>query len=110
MNYEELKKQKEVIDFIKDIKDLTDQQKSPTRDGIEKVILNIRNKYIFDSELSERIDAIVTNGKMTDIKNISDDVLYRKLQSYKAIVIKNFIDKYGEENLNEIIKEYELEV
>ena len=110
MNYEELKKQKEVIEFIKDIKDLTEQQKNPTRDGMEKVILNIKNKYIIEVEMYELLSVIKNNGVLTNIKNISNDNLYSKLQSYKEFVIMKFIEKYGKENFNKIVKEYELEV
>lgn len=42
MNIDYINEQKEIIDFVKDIKDLTDQQKNPTRNGMEGVILNIK--------------------------------------------------------------------
>lgn len=110
MTFNELKKEKEVLDFIKDIKDLTEQQKNPTRDGIEKIILSIKDKYKLETEVFEKTSAIINNGVLTDIKNISNDILYGKLQSYKEIVIIKFIEKYGKENYNEVVKEYKLEV
>ena len=110
MTYDELKNQKEIIDFVKDIKDLTEQQKNPTRDGMENVILNIKNKYKIETEVFERSTALATNGVMTDIKNISNDVLYNRLKAYKEIIILKIIDKYGNEILNNIVEEYKLEV
>ena len=110
MTYDELQNQKEIIDFVKDIKDLTEQQKNPTRDGMENVILNIKNKYKIETEVFERSTALATNGVMTDIKNISNDVLYNRLKAYKEIIILKIIDKYGNENLNNIVEEYKLEV
>jgi len=110
MTYDELKNQKEIIDFVKDIEDLTKQQKNPTRDGMENVILNIKNKYKIETEVFERSTALATNGVMTDIKNISNDVLYNRLKAYKEIIILKIIDKYGNEILNNIVEEYKLEV
>lgn len=110
MAFNELKKQKDVIDFIKDIKDLTEQQINPTREGMEKVILNIKNKYIFETEMFEMTSAITKNGVITNIKNISNNELYNKLQSYKEIVISKFVEKYGREIFNKAMKEYKLEV
>ena len=110
MTYDELQNQKEIIDFVKDIKDLTEQQKNPTRDGMENVILNIKNKYKIEIEVFERSTALATNGVMTDIKNISNDVLYNRLKAYKEIIILKIIDKYGNEFLNNIVEEYKLEV
>ena len=110
MTYDELQNQKEIIDFAKDIEDLTKQQKNPTRDGMENVILNIKNKYKIETEVFERSTALATNGVMTDIKNISNDVLYNRLKAYKEIIILKFVDKYGNEILNNIVEEYKLEV
>lgn len=110
MTYDELQNQKEISDFVKDIKDLTEQQKNPTRDGMENVILNIKNKYKIETEVFERSTALATNGVMTDIKNISNDVLYNRLKAYKEIIILKIIDKYGNEILNNIVEEYKLEV
>jgi len=110
MTYDELKNQKEIVDFVKDIRDLTGQQKNPTRDGMENVILNIKNKYKIETEVFERSTAVATNGVMTNIKNISSDVLYNRLDAYKEIIILKFVDKYGNEMLTNIVKEYELEV
>ena len=110
MTYDELKNQKEIVDFVKDIKDLTEQQKNPTRDGMENVILNIKNKYKIETEVFERSTALATHGVMTDIKNISNDVLYNRLKAYKEIIILKIIDKYGNEILNNIVEEYKLEV
>ena len=110
MTYDELKNQKEIVDFVKDIRDLTEQQKNPTRDGMENVILNIKNKYKIETEVFERSTALATNGVMTDIKSISNDVLYNRLKAYKEIIILKIIDKYGNEILNNIVEEYKLEV
>ena len=110
MTYDELKNQKEIVDFVKDIRDLTEQQKNPTRDGMENVILNIKNKYKIETEVFERSTAVATNGVMTNIKNISNDILYNRLKAYKEIIILKFVDKYGNEMINNIVKEYELEV
>ena len=110
MTYCELKNQKEIIDFVKDIKDLTEQQKNPTRDGMEHIILSIKNKYKIETEVFEKTTAFATNGVMTEIKNISNDILYNRLKVYKEIIILKFVDKYGNEMLTNIVKEYELEV
>lgn len=110
MNIDHISEQKEIIDFVKDIKDLTDQQKNPTRDGMEKVILNIKNKYRIETEVFEKSTAVATNGVMTDIKNISNDVLFNRLTAYKEIIILKFIEKYGNQMFNNIVKEYKLEV
>ena len=110
MTYCELKNQKEIIDFVKDIKDLTEQQKNPTRDGMEHIILSIKNKYKIETEVFEKTTAFATNGVMTEIKNISNDILYNRLKVYKEIIILKFVDKYGNEMLTNIVKDYELEV
>ena len=110
MNIDNISEQKEIIDFVKDIKDLTDQQKNPTRDGMEKVILNIKNKYKIETEVFERSTAVATNGIMTDIKNISNDVLYNRLAAYKEIIVLRFVEKHGNEMFNNLVKEYKLEV
>ena len=43
-------------------------------------------------------------------ENIDNNVLYGKLDDYKTICFGYLLDKYGKEQLNEIIKEYNLEV
>ena len=110
MTYDELKNQKEIVDFVKDIRDLTEQQRNPTRDGMENVILNIKNKYKIETEVFERSTAVATNGIMTDIKNISNDVLYNRLAVYKEIIVLRFVEKHGNEMFNNLVKVYKLEV
>ena len=110
MNIDYISEQKEIVDFVKDIKDLTDHQKNPTRDGIENVILNIKNKYKIEIEVFERSTAVATNGIMTDIKNITNDVLYNRLAAYKEIIVLRFVEKHGNEMFNNLVKVYKLEV
>lgn len=110
MKVEDINKQKEIIDFVKDIKDLTDQQKKPTRHGMENAILNIKNKYKIETEVFERTTAVASNGVMTDIKNISNEVLYNRLTAYKRIIVLKFVEKHGNEIFNNVVKEYKLEV
>ena len=110
MNIDYISEQKEIIDFVKDIKDLTDQQKNPTRDRMENVILNIKNKYKIETEVFERSTAVATNGAMTDIKNLSNDALYNRLTAYKEIIILKFVEKHGNEMFNNLVNEYKLEV
>ena len=110
MNIEDINKQKEIIDFVKDIKDLTEQQKNPTRDGMENVILNIKNKYKIETEVFERTTAVASNGVMTDIKNISNEVLYNRLTAYKKIIVLKFVENNGNEIFNNVVKKYKLEV
>ena len=44
------------------------------------------------------------------IENIDNNILYGKLDDYKTICFSYLLDKYGKEQLDEIIKEYNLEV
>ena len=47
---------------------------------------------------------------MTDIKNITNDVLYNRLAAYKEIIVLRFVEKHGNEMFNNLVKVYKLEV
>ena len=77
---------------------------------MENVILNIKNKYKIEIEVFERSTAVATNGIMTDIKNVTNDVLYNRLAAYKEIIVLRFVEKHGNEMFNNLVKVYKLEV
>lgn len=111
-----IKDMKDVIDIAKDIKDLTEQKKNPTREGMEKAIKSVRQHLLLETEVYE--DALCVANKSSkvnienidNIDNIDNNILYGKLDDYKTICFSYLLDKYGKEQLDEIIKEYNLEV
>ena len=100
----------DITDIVKDIKNLINQQKNPTRNGMLKVLNDVQNKYKIETSIYETVECLSTNGNMTNIENVSDKVLYSRLEPYKIILINKLIDKCGQDKANQIIKEYELEV
>lgn len=44
---------KDVVDIAKDIKNLTEQKKKPTRDSMEKVIKSVRQHLLLETEVYE---------------------------------------------------------
>lgn len=106
----EIKDIKEVSDIAKHIKDLTEQIKNQTREGMEKVIISVRNHLLLQTELYEDSLCVINNGIKVTIGIIEDNVLYGKLKDYKMICLNYLLQKYGKEVYNEIIKEYGLEV
>ena len=98
---------KDVIDIAKDIKDLTAQKKNPTRKGMIKVIKSVRQHLLLEIEVYESTLCVVNRSSKVDIEN---NILYGKLDDYKTICFGYLLNKYGKEQLDEIIKEYNLEV
>ena len=47
----QIKDMKDVIDIAKDIKDLTEQKKNPTREGMEKAIKSVRQHLLLETEV-----------------------------------------------------------
>lgn len=106
----QIKDMKDVIDIAKDIKDLTEQKKNPTRKGMEKAIKSVRQHLLLETEVYEDALCVANKSSKVNIENIDNNVLYGKLDDYKTICFGYLLDKYGKEQLNEIIKEYNLEV
>lgn len=109
MNMDNIKLNKEVDDILKDIFDLTNQQTNPSVNEIRQLIIKIKNKYIKVATY-ESLSAIENNTTTTNINNISDDVLYNKLQVYKILLIDILKEKCSEEEFKRLINEYKLEV
>lgn len=101
---------KEIEDITKDIKDLIEQKKNPTREGMERVIKSVREHLVLETEMYEDTLCVASNSPKVNIKNIDNNVLYEKLDSYKIICLGYLLNKYGKESFDEIIKEYNLEV
>ena len=106
----QIKDMKDVIDIAKDIKDLTEQKKNPTREGMEKAIKSVRQHLLLETEVYEDALCVVNKSSKVNIENIDNNILYGKIDDYKTICFSYLLDKYGKEQLDEIIKEYNLEV
>lgn len=106
----QIKDMKDVIDIAKDIKDLTEQKKNPTREGMEKVIKSVREHLILETEVYEDTLCVANNSPKVNIESIDSKVLYDRLDAYKTICLGYLLNKYGKEAVDEIIKEYKLEV
>lgn len=106
----QIKDMKDVIDIAKDIKDLTEQKKNPTREGMEKVIKSVREHLILETEVYEDTLCVANNSPKVNIESIDSNVLYDRLNAYKTICLGYLLNKYGKEAFDEIIREYNLEV
>ena len=105
-----IKDVKDISDIAKDIKDLTEQKKNPTREGMEKVIKNVREHLILETEVYEDTLCIASNSPKVNIESIDSKVLYDRLDAYKTICLGYLLNKYGKELFDEIIKDHNLEV
>lgn len=105
-----IKDVKDISDVAKDIKDLTEQKKNPTREGMEKVIKSVREHLILETEVYEDTLCVANNSPKVNIESIDSNVLYDRLNAYKAICLGHLLNKYGKEAFDKIIKEYNLEV
>ena len=106
----QIKDVKDVIDITKDIKDLTAQKKNPTREGMVKVMKSVRQHLLLETEVYESSLCAINRSSKVNIDNIDNNILYGKLDDYKTICFGYLLNKYGKEQLDEIIKEYNLEV
>ena len=106
----QIKDMKDVIDIAKDIKDLTEQKKNPTREGMEKVIKSVREHLILETEVYEDTLCVASKSPKVNIENIDSKVLYDRLDAYKTICLGYLLNKYGKEEFDEIIEKYNLEV
>ena len=106
----QIKDMKDIIDIAKDIKDLTDQKKNPTIKGIKKAIKSVRQHLLLETEVYEDALCVANKSSKVNIENIDNNILYGKLGDYRTICFSYLLDKYGKEQLDEIIKEYNLEV
>ena len=95
----EYQEDKEVMDLIKDYKDLCEQIKNPSREGMEKVLLSVQSHNVIDSMIIE-----LGEGKKMHIKNISTSILYRKLPKYKKMCADKLILKIGSEEFNHLFE------
>ena len=87
-----IKDAKDISDVAKDIKDLTEQKKNPTREGMEKVIKSVRENLILETEVYEDTLCVANNSPKV------------------TICLGYLLNKYGKEAIDKIIKEYNLEV
>lgn len=105
-----IKDVKDISDIAKDSKDLTEQKKNPTREGMEKVIKSVREHLMLEAEVYEDTLCVANNSPKVNIESIDSKVLYDQLDAYKTICLGYFLNKYGKESFDEIVKEYDLEV
>ena len=106
----QIKDFKDISDIAKDIKNLTEQKKNPTREGMEKVIKSVREHLILETEVYEDTLCVANNSPKVNIESIDSNVLYDRLNAYKTICLSYLLNKYGKEAFDKIIKEYNLEV
>lgn len=77
---------------------------------MEKVIKSVRQHLLLETEAFEEALCIANKSSKVNIDNINNKILYGKLDDYKTICFGYLLNKYGKEQLDEIIKEYNLEV
>lgn len=101
--------EKEVLELIKDIKDLNTQERNFNRQKLESVILSVKQKFFIESHAYESMSAVISGGVTTNIQNLTDDTLKGKIPYYKSLCVERLMEKCGKE-FNKIVKENNLEV
>ena len=96
------KKLKEMYDVLDKYRQLEEQKKNPSKDGMIKALLDARNVApgeIIALETSQG-DTVVTPAYQ-----ISDEKLYWKLTQYQQGLFKHCINKYGEETVKKMLEQ-----
>ena len=96
--------EKEIIETIKDIVDIQEQQINPNRKNIEEILKKAKRDFFVESAIFEIGGA--DNRGLLPIEDIDSNVLYNKLPYYKSLYLKKLKDKIDDEKkYNEILKE-----
>lgn len=103
------KNEKKILELIKKVKDLNEQERNLNRQKLENVILSIKQKFFIESQIHEPMLTVTFGGVTTTIQNITADTLKGKIIFYKSLCVERLMEKCGKE-FNKIIKEHNLEV
>lgn len=99
--------EKEIIETIKDIVDIQEQQINPNRKNIEEILKKAKRDFFVESAIFEICGA--DNRGLLPIENIDSNVLYNKLPYYKSLYLEKLKDKLDDEiKYNEIMKKYNI--
>jgi len=93
---------KEMYDVLDKYRQLEEQKKNPSKQGMIKALLEA--KAVAHAEIS----ALETSQGDTVIipaYQISDEKLYWKLTQYQQGLLNHCINKYGEETIKEFLKQ-----
>ena len=82
-----IKDVKDISGIAKDIKDLTEQKKNPTREGMEKVIKSVREHLILETE---------RNAKETDLlyKNVQKHLHELRIRALNCVCYPDDVKQY----------------
>lgn len=94
--------EKEIIETIKKVVDIQEQQMNPNRKKIEELLKKAQKDFPIESVAFEVGQS--DNKGLVSIENIDINVLYNKLPYYKFLYLKKLKDKIDEKEYNEILK------
>ena len=99
---------RQILDIIKDIKDIDIQINNPTDEGVKEVILNVKNKLPIDTIMFEEKLSILSKGKLTNIDNVSFSELYNRLPYYRGLCVNYLMNICGKEVYKNLASEYKI--
>lgn len=99
--------QEEIVETIKDILDIQEQQMNPNREKIEDILKKAQRDFPIESTMFE-LGGADSNG-LLPIETIDSNVLYNKLPYCKFLYLNKLKDKLNnEKKYNEIIEKYKI--
>lgn len=93
---------KEMYDVLDKYRQLEEQKKIPSKQGMIKALLEA--KAVAPAEISA-LETSQGDTVGTPAYQISDEKLYWKLTQYQQGLINHCINKYGEETVKEFLKQ-----
>lgn len=106
----EIKVQKDILDIIKDIKDIDEQLNSsnPDCEKLQEITLKAKLKFQEESTTYEVAEELKPNTQYISINQMSINDFIQRLPFYKSLYIKELKSKCDLETFNKLSLEYEI--
>lgn len=109
----EIKIQKDILDIIKDIKDIDEQLNSSelNREKIQKITLKAKTKFSSETMTYELSCSAISGKSIEPIGDISSECLLNRFPLYRSLYLNELRKKCkDEEEYYEVLKEHQINV
>lgn len=106
----EIKVQKDILDIIKDIRDIDEQLNSPNPDceKLKEITLKAKLKFQKESTIYEVAEELKPNTQYISIHQMSINDFIQRLPFYKSLYIKELKSKCDLGTFNKLSLEYNI--
>lgn len=105
-----IKEEKEIMDIVKDIKDIDKQLKSlnPEYDKLQEITIKAKKKFYNETSSYEALQATKPNTKFIPINEMAISEFIQRLPFYRSLYVNELIGKVGKEYYEELAKKWSI--